>query len=112
MTLALSKGCWVEEELRELRVRTPHPGILGLHAVSLVTCCLPLLGLWVSPPCLSILTLLNFPSPSGSFQGSSFFAISRENADKVDSCCHGNHSPNYCAEPGSLCGRGLGKIEK
>lgn len=51
------------------------------------------------------------PPQAHSSQGSSFFAIRRrENADKVDSCCHGNRSPNYCAEPGSPCGRGLGKM--
>lgn len=34
--------------------------------------------------------------------GFSFSAIRRrENADKVDSRCHGNHSPNYCVQPGS-----------
>lgn len=52
MTLALGKGCWVEEELRELRVGTSSPWLLGLfHTGSLLACCLPaplLLGLWVS----------------------------------------------------------------
>lgn len=43
------------------------------------------------------------PPYTHSSWGFSFFAISkRENADKVDSCCHGNHSPNYCVQPGSL----------
>lgn len=51
------------------------------------------------------------PRPTHSSWGFSFFAIRRrENADKVDSRCHGNRSPNYCVQPGSRApGRGLGE---
>lgn len=69
MTSSLGKVCWVEEELRELRVGTlspwhpwpPHwlsPNLLPPSSLAPWT-----LGL---PPGLSFLTPLNFPSPSGS----------------------------------------------
>ena len=63
------------------------------------------------PPWVSSLSPPVYPpSPyTHSSWGFSFSAIRRrENADKVDSCCHGNHSPNYCVQPGSRApGRGL-----